>query len=646
MRLRYLHIYSLDPLRDVSIIFHHESILGRDHSVRFIVGINGSGKTRLLQAITEIFLNLSLQRLPPFPVRLAYDIGTGESRHTIFFSHGEDTKLTTFIEFNRIIGEVDWENLDANLETLKDEIRISYNCGELPGSGSIESYLPRIILTYTSGNSSKWENIFRPKIDETDLIVNNYNDKDERPLGWGRFEELNNMASVDQDPEYKKIEIRKYHDELSINKNLNIANIMIFIKENLLRLTFFSVILYNFIDESMKIESDSERINFISQINESIENGKRMRGLRGILNEVDWLWPITACLKLKIVSKNLTHRQNKLIENLNKIATEIVHEPKPGIMHNFFFDLRRPVIIEKQTNKSILTGLALIEAITGQRCATAFDIFHELYNMEKEGVLVDISLSFRKRNIDSMLLYDWLSDGEQLFLSRMALFHMLQNQDDALILLDEPDTHLNDFWKREIVDIIDENMHNTSSDVIITTHSSIALTDVFDTEIILLEKNKVDGCIASVRTPIRSFGASPNEIMLNIFNAPESVGQRATEYLDLVLMLASYPDYIEKIWSREINKSDVVKSEVFQKLRSRFSNISHYYNNDAEFEDHLFSVLNSLREYAKKKNPTKDPKVIDVLSELQDKIGPGFYQFEIRRSLRILRDGDSNASQN
>jgi hypothetical protein len=631
-------------LKDVAITFHHELILGHDLSVRFIVGVNGSGKTRLLQAIAEIFLNLSLQRLPPFPVRLAYDIGIGGSQHTIFLNHSDDLKQTTFIEFDRTINNVDWEIFDADSDAHRDRIRNSYRGGELPGSGSIESYLPRVLLSYTSGNTSKWENIFSPRRAETDSIINNYSsEKDERPLGWSNIEETQYRTSADPDLKYDNGESRG-SNELTIKDNINTANICIFINEDYLKLIFCSVILHNLAEELDKMRSDAEKSHFVSEINESIENGNRMCGLRGILNEVDWLWPITACLKLKIKSENLNPRQNDLITNLSRIATDVIHEPKPGPKHNFIFDLHRSVSIDKQTENCVFTGDALIEAITGHHDATPFDIFHKLYNMKQEGLLVDLILAFHKRNIDALLVYDWLSDGEQLFLGRMALFHMLQFQDNALILLDEPDTHLNDFWKREIVDIIDENMQDTTSDILIATHSSIALTDVFDTEIILLEKNKIDGSITSVRTPIRTFGASPNEIMRNIFNAPESVGQRASEYLDLVLMLAAYPNYIETIWLMERDKVEIVKCEIFQKLKSKLTDLCHNCDNEVVFENRLFDVLNSLREYAKKKNPTKELKVVDILSELEDKIGPGFYQFEIRRRLRILKESDPIAT--
>src|SRR2546421_5207824 len=75
MRLRYLHIPDLVPLKDITITFGHEPILGRACTIHFIVGVNGTGKSRLLRAITEIFLSLEKGDIPPFPVTIAYDMG-------------------------------------------------------------------------------------------------------------------------------------------------------------------------------------------------------------------------------------------------------------------------------------------------------------------------------------------------------------------------------------------------------------------------------------------------------------------------------------------------------------------------------------------------------------------------------------------
>ena len=69
MRLRYLSLRDAPPLQQLAIPFLQEAILGRQCAIRFVVGVNGSGKTRLLQALAQIFLALESApniRLPFF----------------------------------------------------------------------------------------------------------------------------------------------------------------------------------------------------------------------------------------------------------------------------------------------------------------------------------------------------------------------------------------------------------------------------------------------------------------------------------------------------------------------------------------------------------------------------------------------------
>src|SRR5262245_55296040 len=79
MRLRYLHIQDYPPIRDTEVLFASGSPLQRECVIRFVVGLNGSGKSHLLRAIVEIFLSLSDQRVPHFPVSLIYELGDRKS---------------------------------------------------------------------------------------------------------------------------------------------------------------------------------------------------------------------------------------------------------------------------------------------------------------------------------------------------------------------------------------------------------------------------------------------------------------------------------------------------------------------------------------------------------------------------------------
>ncbi|MGB3219118.1 MAG: AAA family ATPase, partial [Anaerolineae bacterium] len=125
-----------------------------------------------------------------------------------------------------------------------------------------------------------------------------------------------------------------------------------------------------------------------------------------------------------------------------------------------------------------------------------------------------------------LLLYDWLSDGERSFLARMALFALFR-ADNLLILLDEPEVHFNDVWKREIVQKLDEIMRGCTSHAIITTHSSIVLSDVPSDDVLVLRR---DGKFTSGEehdAGINTFGADPSDIMVHVFGTLSPNGERS-----------------------------------------------------------------------------------------------------------------------
>lgn len=88
MRLRYLHLQNYPPIADIKVRFASGSPLDRNCAIRFVVGLNGSGKSNLLRAIAEVFLALADMRVPPFPVTLFYELGArGSKNHRTLLLH-------------------------------------------------------------------------------------------------------------------------------------------------------------------------------------------------------------------------------------------------------------------------------------------------------------------------------------------------------------------------------------------------------------------------------------------------------------------------------------------------------------------------------------------------------------------------------
>jgi ABC-type multidrug transport system ATPase subunit len=125
----------------------------------------------------------------------------------------------------------------------------------------------------------------------------------------------------------------------------------------------------------------------------------------------------------------------------------------------------------------------------------------------------------------SLQLLSQFSDGERSFLGRMSLFSMLRDQ-PSLVMLDEPEVHFNDYWKRQIVLYLHEALHKQQIHALITTHSSIALTDVSKEDILILYREHAY-TEKSDYPSINTLAADPSDIMVHVFQAPYATGQHA-----------------------------------------------------------------------------------------------------------------------
>lgn len=535
MRLRYLHIKELPPLKNVPLTFGLETLLKRNLAIRFLVGVNGTGKTRLLQALTEVFISIGRGRQPlPFPVTLAYDLGVPSAR-TIFLHYpGGAHSNTVLIEFDKQIPkDVDWRTLQ-NINWEQEDnplglfVRNRFLTGELPSTASIEAFIPAPLIVYTSGDTISWQEIFSqgligPDFDITDI---NLQDEaiDERPSGWNIWKEQDYQRSIGGSPPSVP------PDSVGVF-NINQIGSLLTIEQ--LKLAMCAVTLHH----------------AIRMWNQTSDSTAPDENLEALLREVGWEDPIALTLQIKYQLENLLESQRAQLHDLYQIASSITREPEPDNTRQLSFDLRR--VIPDSTDYLILnpdtprlTIEALIEILGGEN-ASPFDVFQGLSRLCQDDVLIDLTLAIRWLNLEDLLLYDWLSDGERMFLGRIALFYLLQNEEDALLILDEPETHFNDTWKRRLVDTIDDALKNQASEVVISTHSSIALTDVFAEEIELLKKENGEAVVGRISTP--TFGADPSEIMINVFDAPDSIGKRALEYLDKLLEYDWSEEEIDKL---------------------------------------------------------------------------------------------------
>ena len=510
MRLRYFRLKNLRPLTDVAITFQREVTVEQLLAVHFVVGVNGTGKTRLLEALTETFIALEYaQTRLPFPVTLAYDRTLeGESR-TIYFQSAYEEASSVLAVFKQLPDDTDWA-------TLADQVRaedishhptlISRFIDEIP-----DAFSPNPLLVYTSGQTAAWKSLFAPQAPGRDFSAAEVMLENERPLDWTVPREREYQRQVGTSDE--DVERLQEFSLPELASRATMPSTSAFITADDLKLAVAAVTL------------DHAR-------NEWQPSRDQDGNLSALLEEVDWRWPLTLTLNVDFQPDRWGQADAERLYRLIWLANGVSHEPEPGTGRKLVFDF----------NESRAATVNEVLYILGGQQPTPYEVFRTLQKWRALGLLRDITLTLRKRTAADrdVLLFDWLSDGERMFLGRIALFYLLKGQEDALLILDEPENHFNDYWKHKLVDIIVDALRQHRSEVLISTHSSIALTDVFADEIILLKKS--DGETIVVPVPIPTFGADPSEIMIRLFDAPDSIGKRALEYLEQQLKIEWRPE--------------------------------------------------------------------------------------------------------
>ena len=288
----------------------------------------------------------------------------------------------------------------------------------------------------------------------------------------------------------------------------------------------------------------------------SILRGDKQNALQELLERGGWNHLVSVGFRSRLQASTWDRKLCETAHDWWLCSGEVIAEPHPvELRRTLFFDLKGgfsaqdlPLRATSDLRTCTTQGEALWALLGGTQDATAFELFARLLDLNQAGLFDDVLLRLRRQAVPEassdavdqdigVLRYEELSDGEQMVLGRMALFHLLQGQQDALLLLDEPETHFNDKWKREIVDIIDDAIGNTANDVLISTHSAIVLSDVFNNEIVMLEKTANGLSVRTVDEP--TFATDPSALMMTVFGADDSIGKRAQEFIERKLEQAT-----------------------------------------------------------------------------------------------------------
>jgi restriction system-associated AAA family ATPase len=159
--------------------------------------------------------------------------------------------------------------------------------------------------------------------------------------------------------------------------------------------------------------------------------------------------------------------------------------------------------------------------------------------IEDNRILRFKDFKIQKKKLKKPIYTKALSDGEHQFLHALGLCLLFRNK-RTLFLLDEPETHFNPDWKAKFISSIRNCFPELSPqgirvmrEMLITTHSPFLISDSRMEYVLFFEKNEATNKVESALRPdFQTFGSSVNKIAIRIFGMPNTIGEFAASKLD------------------------------------------------------------------------------------------------------------------
>ncbi len=121
---------------------------------------------------------------------------------------------------------------------------------------------------------------------------------------------------------------------------------------------------------------------------------------------------------------------------------------------------------------------------------TNTDFFKSLESTYISDLIQEVRVKVKKVNVHGNITFRELSEGEQQLLTVLGLLRFTR-EEESLILLDEPDTHLNPLWKWKYMNLLEKySGKDKSSQILMTTHDPLVIGGLTKEEIRIFQSIK------------------------------------------------------------------------------------------------------------------------------------------------------------
>ncbi|TGV03347.1 ATP-binding protein [Flavivirga rizhaonensis] len=240
------------------------------------------------------------------------------------------------------------------------------------------------------------------------------------------------------------------------------------------------------------------------------------------------------------------------------------------------------------------------------------ELFNALESIYISDLLYDVRIKVRKKNVNGELAMAELSEGEKQFLTVLGLLKFTKDE-ESLILLDEPDTHLNPMWKWKFLDYLDKVVkRKENTQIIFCSHDPLVIGNLKKNQVQIFKKND-NGKTEAFNPYVSPREMSVSKILTSeLFGIPSLMSKKLEDLLNQKRFLQA------KLIQGEL--SDTEKHE-FERLKNYFDRIG--FNEDtADSRYNQFLRLTSenkaftKRKYTKEETEELDRIAKEVLDEI------------------------------
>lgn len=169
-----------------------------------------------------------------------------------------------------------------------------------------------------------------------------------------------------------------------------------------------------------------------------------------------------------------------------------------GVVRDFLEDLYNASMAPISTNESVrvdfrksqkeehlflyISNQEKLEKIA-KKYGNNAEFFKRLESTYISDLILEVRVKVKKRHVNGNITFKELSEGEQQLLTVLGLLRFTK-EEESLILLDEPDTHLNPLWKWKYMNLLEEVVQKPeTSQIIMTTHDPLVIGGLTKEEI-------------------------------------------------------------------------------------------------------------------------------------------------------------------